>query len=631
MAVNKNFVVKNGLEVSDSLIFADALEGRVGVGTTAPKEHLLHVFGGIGVTDAYVTGITTIAENLQVGPGGTVLNVLAAPGIGNSVGIGNSTPEYLLDVRAPVSTGQTALYVRGDARITGDLYVRDDLTIDELSARNIDVSSQTSVNFLNVIGVSTFASNIDANHDLNVIGISTFESNVDINADLDVDGRTELDTTNISETLNVVGISTFASNVDINAELDVEDDASFGGDIRIKDESTTNILLMNDGAATFAGIGSFGSDLYVDGNLNVVGDVVYDEVNGRNLNISGISTTQNLEVSNHTSLNTLNVSGISTLTNQLEIRSDDLAPGRIDFYCEVNNIHRVRLKSPPHSEYSGNPDVVLPSISGDLLVGDTASPISQDLNTTGIITASYFYGDGTFLDNVIRGVGIQTGGGPVSHGATILNFAGPGVSTAYYDSNVGVGTIFFEGGGANVEVSNSAPLNASLGDLWFHSELGRTFVYYDENRLGVGTDSFWVDAAPVNTAAFPSTVRIGTGITFYGSSGDAWFEGIATATEFDALSDINFKENIQTVDNALDKIMSLRGVSFDWKKSKEPSFGVIAQELEQVFPDLVHGESPKAVNYNGLVGILIESIKDMKQEIVSLNEEIQSLKQSINN
>jgi hypothetical protein len=269
MAINKNFVVKNGLEVSDSLIFADALEGRVGVGTTTPKDHLFHVFGGIGVTDAYVTGITTIAENLQVGPGGTVLNVLASPGIGNSVGIGNSTPEYLLDVRAPVSTGQTAFYVRGDARITGDLYIRDDLTIDELSARNIDVSSQTSINFLSVIGVSTFASNIDANHDLNVIGISTFESNVDINDDLDVDGRTELDTTNISETLNVVGISTFASNVDINSELDVEDDAVFGGDIRIRDEGTTNIFLMNDGAATFSRDVQVGAGFVNGGGCNL--------------------------------------------------------------------------------------------------------------------------------------------------------------------------------------------------------------------------------------------------------------------------------------------------------------------------------------------------------------------------
>ena len=197
----------------------------------------------------------------------------------------------------------------------------------------------------------------------------------------------------------------------------------------------------------------FGSDLHVDGNLNVVGDVVYDEVNGRNLStiqnldlsVSGITTTQNLEVANQTSLNDISVSGNSTLTNQLQIRSDDTTPGRIDFYCEVNNLHRVRLESPPHAEFSGNPDVILPRVSGDLLVGNTMSPISQDLNTTGIITASYFYGDGTFLENVIRGVGIQTGGGPISYGATILNFSGSGVSTSYFDSNVGVGTIFFRG------------------------------------------------------------------------------------------------------------------------------------------------------------------------------------------
>mgnify|MGYP001326349795 FL=1 len=407
MAVNKNFVVKNGLQVSDNLIFADALEGRVGVGTTSPKDHLLHVFGGIGVTDAYVAGITTIADNLQVGLGGTVLNVIATPGIENFIGIGNSTPEYLLDVRAPVSTGQTSLYVYGDARITGDLHVGDDLTFDELNARHADISGQTSINLLSVSGISTFT-----------------------------------------------------------------------------------------------GIGSFGSDLYVDGNLNVVGDVVYDEVNGRNLSISGITTTQNLDVPNHTLLNTLSVSGVSTLTNQVEIRSDDTAPGRIDFYCEVNNLHRVRLKSPPHAEFSGNPDVILPRVSGDLLVGNTTSPISQDLNTTGIITASYFYGDGTHLENVIRGVGIQTGGGPISYGATILNFAGPGVSTSYFDSNVGVGTIFFRGGGggANVEVSNSAPEDPNLGDLWFHSEIGRTFIYYDETELGVGTDAFWVDAAPASSS-----------------------------------------------------------------------------------------------------------------------------------
>ena len=514
MAVNKNFVVKKGLEVSDNLILADALEGRVGVGTTTPQQ-LLHVFGGIGVTDAYVTGITTVAENLQVGPGGTVLNVIATPGIGNSVGIGNPTPEFLLDVRAPVSTGQTSLYVHGDVRVTGDLI------LDELN------SDQTNVNFLSVSGTSTFA------------GIGTFESGLHVN-----------------EGLNASGISTIE-------------------------------------------------------NLDVLGHVATDT-----LNVS----------------DDLNVSGNSVLRNRLQIQSYDSEPGRIDFYCEVNNLHRVRLEAPPHSEFSGNPNVVLPSTSGDLLVGDTTSPISQNLNTTGIVTASYFYGDGTFLDNVIRGIGIQTGGGPISYGTTILNFSGSGISTTYYDSNSGIGTIFIEGGaGANVRVSDSAPIDPDLGDLWFHSEVGRTFIYYDETKLGTGTDSFWVDAAPVNSSVLTGpVVSIGSGIKLY-SSGDASFAGIATAIEFDALSDINFKENIQVVDNALDKVMSLRGVSFDWKESKETSFGVIAQEVEQVFPELVRGGSPKAVNYNGLVGILIESIKEMKQEIISLNEDIQSLKKSLNN
>ena len=62
----------------------------------------------------------------------------------------------------------------------------------------------------------------------------------------------------------------------------------------------------------------------------------------------------------------------------------------------------------------------------------------------------------------------------------------------------------------------------------------------------------------------------------------------------------------------------LRGVSFDWKKSGFSSYGVIAQELEDVLPELVHGEEPKTVNYNGIIGVLIEAVKELKKEIVEL-------------
>ena len=66
MAIDKNFVVKNGLEVSTDLILANANTNQVGIATTNPR-YTLHVNGGIGATDAYVTGIATFKTNLVVG------------------------------------------------------------------------------------------------------------------------------------------------------------------------------------------------------------------------------------------------------------------------------------------------------------------------------------------------------------------------------------------------------------------------------------------------------------------------------------------------------------------------------------------------------------------------------------
>ena len=116
MSISKNFVVRHGFEASTNLILADADTRKVGIGTTAPK-YTLDVNGGIGATNFYLTGIGTFADELNVGLGGTVLTVL---GVGGSVGVGTANPAYLLDVRT-VSAGQTALYVKGDVFIDGNI------------------------------------------------------------------------------------------------------------------------------------------------------------------------------------------------------------------------------------------------------------------------------------------------------------------------------------------------------------------------------------------------------------------------------------------------------------------------------------------------------------------------------
>jgi hypothetical protein len=100
--------------------------------------------------------------------------------------------------------------------------------------------------------------------------------------------------------------------------------------------------------------------------------------------------------------------------------------------------------------------------------------------------------------------------------------------------------------------------------------------------------------------------------------GSASFSGIVTATNFVSTSDENLKDNIQTIDNALEKLSNIRGVSFEWKSDHTQSMGVIAQEVEKVFPSLVMNSDFKAVNYDGIIGVMIESIKELQERIDKL-------------
>ena len=128
MAVNKNFVVKNGLEVAVDAITVDASSKRVGLGTTNPND-TLDVRGGIEATTIEVQ------DTVHVGTSGSVFY---ASNTTSNVGIGTSVPQYTLEVKGPVSTGATALYVYGDARVTGDLFL-DDITIDNATVQNLTV------------------------------------------------------------------------------------------------------------------------------------------------------------------------------------------------------------------------------------------------------------------------------------------------------------------------------------------------------------------------------------------------------------------------------------------------------------------------------------------------------------
>ena len=89
-----------------------------------------------------------------------------------------------------------------------------------------------------------------------------------------------------------------------------------------------------------------------------------------------------------------------------------------------------------------------------------------------------------------------------------------------------------------------------------------------------------------------------------------------------ANSDEKLKKNVKTIENAIDIVSKLRGVEFDYIETDQHSIGFIAQEVQNVLPELVFGDDPKSVAYQNVVAILVEAIKELKSEIVDLQNKI---------
>ena len=122
------------------------------------------------------------------------------------------------------------------------------------------------------------------------------------------------------------------------------------------------------------------------------------------------------------------------------------------------------------------------------------------------------------------------------------------------------------------------------------------------------------------TATIDTSVVVGSGVTI--TTNGINVVGVVTATDFNSASDLSLKTNIQSISNPIDKILQINGVTFNWRENNKPSVGIIAQEIEKVFPELVNGENPKTVNYNGLIGLLIEAIKEQQTEINNLKDKL---------
>ncbi len=577
-------------------------------------------------------------------------------------------------------------------------------------------------------GIATYSSVSGIATYSNTAGVSTYSSLSGIATYASVSGlSTYSETSGIATYSNTAGIATYATTSGVSTY------ASTAG-ISTISQGLTGTPNINVGSIT-------ATDATFSGNVSIAGTITYEDVT--NVDSIGIITARNSAVIKAgTATTALLVEGNTRIVGILTIGTSSITlDGDIN---QVNVGTGVTLHHTNGVQVGGNTlhtsglTLNHVNLSGITTLGTVKIASGIVTATSGVVT---YYGDGQYLQNILSGVGVATAGGLVGTGATIIDFRGAGISTVTVSAGIAtVNIVGGGGGGGAVSIGTEAPSSPSNGDLWYSPDYGRTFVWYDEVTLGIGSTAVWVDAAPFNyfkdaelapgkaTNSFTAsegqslfgviysvgyidvylngirlsdnefvatngssitltqpassgdivdvvqyTLGIGAtgpqgpqgplsqvvGITssiihyplivsgtgsvtasitttsnyfgFTPSSGTLSVNqlsvvGVATATDFNSTSDINLKENIKIIDNAVDKVNSISGITFNWKENKKPSAGVIAQEVEKVLPEIVQeNDGNKTLNYNGLIGLLIEAVKEQQEEINNLKTRLERL------
>ena len=227
-----------------------------------------------------------------------------------------------------------------------------------------------------------------------------------------------------------------------------------------------------------------------------------------------------------------------------------------------------------------------------------ANSISQ-LNFVGsnvIATATAATGIATITisDNIV-GTGLS-----ISGISTIGNFRITPVGTGATVGGIGV-TYFGDG-------SSLTGISAGLTVTDDTSTNATRYVLFDDATSGTVTS--------INVST--------TKLTFNPSTGNLVAGGTVTAN-----SDKKLKTDVQTIENALEKVLSLRGVEFTRIDNGDKQIGVIAQEVEEIIPEVVYPKQPapnnetKSVAYGNIVGLLIEAIKEQNKEIQELKRRLE--------
>ncbi len=436
----------------------------------------------------------------------------------------------------------------------------------------------------------------------------------------------------VTATSGASGVAT----IDISAEVVSDTSPQLGGDLDLNSNDITGTGNLNiTGNVVLSGTVD-GRDVAADGTKldgiesSATGDQTASEIRAL---VESASDSNVFTDDDHSKLNGIEASATADQTDA-EIRAAVEAATDSNVFTDadhskLNGIASGATNVTNNNQLTNGAGYVTSNTQlSDEQVQDIVGAMVSSNSESGI-TVTYQDGDGTIdfsvasqtdnnftttLKNKLDGIAASATN--VTNTNQLTNGAG------FVTSADGGNAATLDGIDSSSFLRSDAADQKTSGTLRFNDNVLLTLGSGDDGELFCDGSHLYLD---LNSGIGNFYIRDGSTTRF--TFDDA---GSFTATsDIIANSDIRLKTNIQPLENSLEKVNRLRGVSYDRVDiEKDNCIGVIAQEVEEVYPEFVsEGEDgTKGVDYSKMVAVLIEAVKEQQKQISDLKDEIKSMK-----
>ena len=504
---------------------------------------------------------------------------------GNNVPLGDDAHRWILSANT------------GD--FSGTLFVGDDDT----NGANVRIYAN---------GSAILSGKADIGTTLDVGGATTIGGAVDINADADIQGAATL-----QSTLTVDGHAEFNSTANVDGNLIVGGSSTLNGDVTLGDANTDSVSFVAE----------VSSDINPESNTQVLGlDDARWSLNANTINATGdITANADIDVQSEANTNTLRVRSTSgfegdvTVGNSTVYVTIDESEGDLDASGDLSSVNMTASGTVQAEHLYSTDDLVVDddaTISGLLNVGEDAK-----------FSANVHVGNST-VHTTANATTINVASLGVSANAVLpqetyfqVNTANANIMNVFeqfvVDGSNNTGHVQFGATDQVIVEFKNAVVNTHLLADSTNRDLGSTSAKWGELHLK--------DQIQIGNSTINATAIVNSTASYITADNIIARDDIVAASS----SDKQLKSNILKIDTALDKVELIGGYQFEWNqrigdfRAGTKDYGVIAQEVEQILPEAVtiNSRGYKTVNYNSLIPLLIEAVKELSGRVKDLEKE----------